>query len=186
MLYRNTRNKLAIDSISASGMKKEIIYTTLSMAKKATTTRCGPIRFWQFRSITQFSIRKIGQACLEAVKTNLLTPLGLRSLAPNEKDYKPRYDGDLRSRDAAYHQGTVWPWLLGPFIDAWLKVHLNDTQSVAGFLAAFEGHLQDGALGSIGEIFDAEPPYRQRGCVAQAWSVAEILRSYIKQKDAEK
>jgi len=122
---------------------------------------------------------------MEAVKANLLTPLGLRSLAPSEKDYKPRYDGDLRSRDAAYHQGTVWPWLLGPFIDAWLKVHPRDSQSVAGFLSAFDSHLQDGAIGSIGEIFDAEPPYNQRGCVAQAWSVAEILRSYIKQKDAE-
>jgi predicted glycogen debranching enzyme len=125
------------------------------------------------------------QRVLEVVKTNLLTPLGLRTLAPSDKDYKPRYDGDLRSRDAAYHQGTVWPWLLGPFIDAWLKVHPGDTKSVAGFLSVFDVHLQDGALGSIAEIFDAEPPYLQRGCVAQAWSVAEILRCFVKQKEAE-
>jgi predicted glycogen debranching enzyme len=121
---------------------------------------------------------------LRIVKQKLLTPLGLRSLGPDEKDYKPKYDGDLRSRDAAYHQGTVWPWLLGPFIDAWLRVYPDDTEAVGQFLDAFNSHLGDGALGSIGEIFDAEAPYLARGCVAQAWSVAEILRCYVKQKEA--
>jgi predicted glycogen debranching enzyme len=121
---------------------------------------------------------------LRVVKQKLLTPLGLRSLGPDEKDYKSKYDGDLRSRDAAYHQGTVWPWLLGPFIDAWLRVYPDDTEAVGQFLDAFEHHLGDGALGSIGEIFDAEAPYLARGCVAQAWSVAEILRCYVKQKEA--
>ena len=125
------------------------------------------------------------QPVLQKVKDKLLTPFGLRTLGPDEKDYKPRYDGDLRARDAAYHQGTVWPWLLGPFIDAWLKVHPGDISAISGFLSAFDGHLKDGAIGSIGEIFDAEPPFSPRGCVAQAWSVAEILRCFVKQKGAE-
>ena len=124
------------------------------------------------------------QPVLQVVKQKLLTPLGLRSLAPDEENYKPKYDGDLRSRDAAYHQGTVWPWLLGPFIDAWLRVYPDDTEAIAQFLGAFENHLGEGAIGSISEIFDAEPPYTARGCVAQAWSVAEILRCYLKQKEA--
>jgi predicted glycogen debranching enzyme len=111
----------------------------------------------------------------------LLTPVGLRSLAPGHPDYKSRYYGDLRSRDAAYHQGTVWGWLIGPFIDAWLKVYADDRASARRFLEGFEHHLEnEGAIGSLSEIFDAEAPYHQRGCVAQAWSVAETLRCWVK------
>ena len=73
----------------------------------------------------------------------LLTPVGLRSLAPEDPDYKPRYFGDLRARDAAYHQGTVWAWLIGPFVDAWLKVHPDDRQGARGFLEAFRPHLNE-------------------------------------------
>ena len=113
---------------------------------------------------------------LEIVRDELLTPFGLRTLSPKHPDYRARYYGDLRSRDAAYHQGTVWPWLLGPFIDAWQRAFPRDTGAAARFLAAFEGHLNDACVGSISEIFDAEPPYAPRGCVAQAWSVAEVLR----------
>jgi predicted glycogen debranching enzyme len=117
---------------------------------------------------------------LSTVKERLLTPVGLRSLAPGEKDYKPNYDGDLRSRDAAYHQGTVWAWLIGPFIDAWLKVHDGDLKTARAFLDGFKPHLRQGCVGSISEIFDAEPPFTPRGCCAQAWSVAEVLRSFVK------
>jgi len=117
---------------------------------------------------------------LRIVKEKLLTPFGLRTLAPGEKDYKPKYYGDLRSRDAAYHQGTVWPWLLGPFVDAWLKVHPDKTEEAASFLSEFEKHLNEQDMGSINEIFDAEPPYAARGCIAQAWSVAEVLRCFVK------
>jgi predicted glycogen debranching enzyme len=117
---------------------------------------------------------------LKVVVERLLTPMGLRTLAPGESDYKPRYDGDLRSRDAAYHQGTVWAWLVGPFIDAWLKVHPDQHASIADFLAGFANHLGEAGLGSISEIFDAEAPYTPRGCIAQAWSVAEVLRCWIK------
>jgi predicted glycogen debranching enzyme len=119
-------------------------------------------------------------AVLDAVKTRLLTPVGLRSLAPGHKDYKEKYYGDLRSRDAAYHQGTVWGWLIGPFVDAWLKVYPDDVAHARRFVLGFETHLNDGAIGSISEIFDAEAPYQQRGCVAQAWSVAEALRCWVK------
>ncbi len=122
---------------------------------------------------------------MRSVKENLLTPVGLRSLAPGEKDYKPRYNGDLRSRDAAYHQGTVWAWLIGPFIDAWLKVHPDDWAAAMEFLDGFKAHLKDECVGSISEIFDAEAPFHARGCCAQAWSVAEVLRAYMKAKTHE-
>ncbi len=119
-------------------------------------------------------------AVLQVVKDRLLTPVGLRSLAPGEKNFKPKYDGDLRSRDAAYHQGTVWAWLIGPFVDAWLKVHPDDLETARGFLDGFKPHLREACAGSISEIFDAEPPFTPRGCCAQAWSVAEVLRSVVK------
>jgi predicted glycogen debranching enzyme len=117
------------------------------------------------------------QPVLSVVRERLLTPVGLRSLAPGHPDYKPTYYGDLRSRDAAYHQGTVWAWLIGPLVDAWLKVHPGDRDGVRRMLTGFDSHLNDACVGSISEIFDAEAPFVARGCVAQAWSVAEVLRS---------
>ncbi len=117
---------------------------------------------------------------MKVVEERLLTPVGLRSLAPGEKDFKARYDGDLRSRDAAYHQGTVWAWLIGPFIDAWLKLHPDDAKKARAFLRGFNQHLDEQCVGSISEIFDAEPPFTPRGCCAQAWSVAEVLRCTVK------
>lgn len=119
---------------------------------------------------------------LETVRAKLLTPLGLRSLAPGEPDYKPGYYGDLRSRDAAYHQGTVWAWLIGPYVDAWLRVHPGDVEGVRDILAGFEAHLGEAGMGTISEIFDAEPPFHPRGCIAQAWSVAEVLRGLAGRK----
>jgi len=86
----------------------------------------------------------------------------------------------LRSRDAAYHQGTVWSWLIGPFIDAWLRVHPGELQKANCFLQGFNAHLGEACVGSISEIFDAEPPYTPRGCIAQAWGVAEVLRCWVK------
>jgi predicted glycogen debranching enzyme len=117
---------------------------------------------------------------VEVVRQRLLTPLGLRSLAPGETHYKSQYFGDLRSRDAAYHQGTVWAWLIGPFIDAWLKVHPDDRAGARRFLEGFPPHLGDACIGSISEIFDGQAPYTSRGCIAQAWSVAEVLRAWLK------
>jgi predicted glycogen debranching enzyme len=119
-------------------------------------------------------------AVVEVCERELLTPVGLRSLSPDNKDFKPKYDGDLRSRDAAYHQGTVWSWLIGPFIDAWLRVHPGEFDKANSFLQGFNAHLGEGCIGSISEIFDAEPPYTPRGCIAQAWGVAEVLRCWVK------
>ena len=124
--------------------------------------------------------RERWEPVLHTVRDRLLTPVGLRTLAPDHPDYKPRYDGDLRSRDAAYHQGTVWAWLIGPFVDAWLRVHPGDKAGARGFLAGFVPHLGEACLGQISEIFDAEEPWAPRGCVAQAWSVAEVLRAWVK------
>jgi predicted glycogen debranching enzyme len=117
---------------------------------------------------------------LRAVRDALVTPVGLRSLAPGHPDYKARYFGDLRARDAAYHQGTVWAWLIGPFIDAWLKAFPGDRAGAAALLDGFRGHLGEACVGSVSEVFDAEPPFTPRGCVAQAWSVAEVLRCLVK------
>jgi predicted glycogen debranching enzyme len=117
---------------------------------------------------------------LDVVERTLVTPVGLRSLAPGHPDYQAKYFGDLQARDASYHQGTVWAWLIGPFIDAWLKVHPGETATARRFLAGFEPHLDAACVGSISEIFDAAPPFTPRGCFAQAWSVAEVLRAWIK------
>ena len=117
---------------------------------------------------------------MSCVECELLTPVGLRSLSPHDKDFKAKYFGSLRDRDAAYHQGTVWPWLIGPYIDAWLKLHPENLDEAHNLLGAFDKRLMNNTVGSIGEIFDAEPPYTHRGCVAQAWSVAEVLRSLVK------
>jgi predicted glycogen debranching enzyme len=117
---------------------------------------------------------------VQIARDRLVTPVGLRSLAPGHPDYKPKYYGDLRSRDAAYHQGTVWAWLIGPFVDAWLKVYPDDREGARRLLDGFSEHLNEACVGSISEIFDADPPFVPRGCVAQAWSVAEVLRCLVK------
>jgi predicted glycogen debranching enzyme len=117
---------------------------------------------------------------MDVVEKKLLTPLGLRSLSPDDPEYKPIYSGDLRSRDGAYHQGTVWAWLIGPFVDAWLKLHPGDKRGARRFLERFPEHMGDNGLGSIGEVFDAREPHMAGGCIAQAWSVAEVLRCWVK------
>jgi predicted glycogen debranching enzyme len=120
------------------------------------------------------------QPVVDVVQRRLLTPVGLRSLDPSHPDYRPVYSGDLRSRDGAYHQGTVWAWLIGAFVDAWLKTHPTRAHDARALLEGLIAHLDDACVGSVSEIFDAESPYTPRGCVAQAWSVAELLRCWIK------
>jgi glycogen debranching enzyme len=120
----------------------------------------------------------------DIVRDRLLTPFGLRSLAPGHADYRPQYYGDLRARDAAYHQGTVWAWLIGPMVDAWLRVLPEDIASARKALEAFDEHLSMAGVGTVSEIFDAEKPYLPRGCIAQAWSVAEVLRAWLLTREA--
>jgi predicted glycogen debranching enzyme len=113
---------------------------------------------------------------LERTQAELLTPVGLRSLAPGSPGYVGRYFGDLSTRDGGYHQGTVWAWLIGPFVDAWLKVHPEQFDQASSFLEGFSRHLSAGGIGMVSEVFDAEQPYTPRACISQAWSVAEVLR----------
>jgi predicted glycogen debranching enzyme len=112
---------------------------------------------------------------LDRVTAKLLTPYGLRTLSPDDPRYQSVYQGDQRARDAAYHMGLVWPWLLGPFLDAHLRLY-RDRATVRRMIEPFEAHVRDAGLGTISEIFEADPPHRPVGCIAQAWSVAEILR----------
>ena len=116
-------------------------------------------------------------AVFEKVRAELLTPFGLRSLEPGDPDYCASYHGNLRMRDAAYHQGTVWPWLLGAFIDAALRIH-GDPAAARALLAEFPAQLHVAGLGTISEVFDGQRPHTPHGCIAQAWSVAEVLRCW--------
>ncbi len=117
---------------------------------------------------------------LQTVQRELLTPVGLRSLSQDHPDYKQKYFGNLLARDAAYHQGTIWAWLIGPFIDAWLKLYPDRLEEARGFLSGFHSHLDEDGVGQISEVFDADAPFLARGCIAQAWSVAEVLRVLAK------
>jgi predicted glycogen debranching enzyme len=117
---------------------------------------------------------------VDTVEAKLLTPLGLRSLERGDAAYISRYQGDLRARDAAYHQGTVWPWLAGPFVEAWVRVRGSTPEAKRlareRFLAPLREHLGHAGLGHVSEIADGDPPHAPRGCPFQAWSLAELLR----------
>jgi predicted glycogen debranching enzyme len=116
------------------------------------------------------------KAVVDIVERALLTPLGLRSLAPEDPRYIGQHTGDRWQRDASYHQGTVWSWLIGPFIDAHLRVY-KDKHRARQLLQGLLQHLDaEPGIGTISEVFDGDPPHRPRGCIAQAWSVAEVLR----------
>jgi predicted glycogen debranching enzyme len=124
--------------------------------------------------------RERAKRVVASVERDLLTPFGLRSLAPSDSHYRPVYGGDSYSRDTAYHQGTVWAWLMGPFITAYVKVNNRTKKSRQvgqTLLEGFREHLNEAGLGTVSEIFDAEAPHRPGGCIAQAWSVAELLRA---------
>ncbi len=119
---------------------------------------------------------------LRLVEEQLLTPVGLRTLSPHDPRYRARYEGGVEERDGAYHQGTVWPFLLGPFVTAWVKVYgTSETvrTQARGFLKGIEAHVNEACLGQVSEIFDGDPPHTARGCCAQAWSVAEPLRALM-------
>lgn len=126
----------------------------------------SPLKEYQQKAVVNLCVRE------------LLTSYGLRSLTDSEPAYASQYQGDPRQRDSAYHQGTVWAWLTGPFVDAHYRVY-RDAEKALSFLEPFRLHLNESCLGQIGKIFDADPPFTARGCFAQAWSVAEILRVWL-------
>jgi glycogen debranching enzyme len=119
---------------------------------------------------------------VEVVQKKLLTPYGLRTLNVEDSRYHSQYTGPQPQRDQAYHQGTVWPFLIGPFVEAYLKVNDFSRKSkrrAGEFIQPLLLHLtEDACLGQVGEIFDGDPPHRPKGCIAQAWSVAELIRAY--------
>ncbi len=124
------------------------------------------------------------KAIVDVCARHLVTSHGLRSLAPDHPQYVGRYRGDQRSRDGAYHQGTGWGWLLGPFVTAHLKVYRNPVQA-RSFLEPMARHLETHGLGTLSEIFDGDPPFTPRGCIAQAWTVAEVLRAWVETVSVE-
>jgi predicted glycogen debranching enzyme len=123
---------------------------------------------------------EMARSVLTLVEDRLLTPLGLRTLDRADPDYRGRYEGGVAARDGAYHQGTVWPWLLGPFVEAWLRQRGNTpaarAQAEARFLPPLRAHLHEAGLGSVSEIVDGDAPHTPRGCPFQAWSIGEMLR----------
>jgi glycogen debranching enzyme len=126
-----------------------------------------------FRLITGEKARSV----LHRVESELYCEMGLRSLTASDTRYIPVYTGDPVHRDAAYHQGSVWSWLLGPYVDAVIHVRgVEGLDQARQIIRAFSPHLNEACIGSVSEIFDGDPPHRPRGCIAQAWGVAEILR----------
>ncbi|HLV79294.1 MAG TPA: amylo-alpha-1,6-glucosidase, partial [Chthonomonadaceae bacterium] len=117
------------------------------------------------------------KAVVQTVEEELLTPFGLRTLSPHDPAYRPHYGGSPAERDGAYHQGTVWPWLLGPFVAAHYRLY-RDADRARAYLQPLQAHLQEAGIGTISEIFEGDPPHAPNGCIAQAWSVAEILRAW--------
>jgi glycogen debranching enzyme len=118
---------------------------------------------------------------LTRVESDLWTPYGLRSLSPQDPAYQPRFAGGPYERDRAYHQGTVWAWLIGPYVEAYLRVHdfsAAARQTMRRSLGRLIAHLDEAGLESVNEVFDGDPPHRPGGCPAQAWSVAELLRAW--------
>ncbi len=120
------------------------------------------------------------RAVVDAVEADLLTPIGLRTLSPSDPAYRPHYRGTPLERDAAYHQGTVWPWLMGPFVEAWLRVHgdtpATRTTARTRFLAPLLAHLTEAGLGHVSEVADGDAPHTPGGCPFQAWSLGELIR----------
>jgi glycogen debranching enzyme len=149
--------------------------------------RDGSIRPNQIFAVSLFHKLLAGgraKSVVETVERHLLTPYGLRTLAPSDPQYRGRYEGNPESRDRAYHQGTVWPWLFGPFIEAYLHVNGNtrDARTQAWqWLAGPRRYIEDEGAGQFPEVFDGDAPHRPGGCIAQAWSVAELLRIAVEQ-----
>jgi predicted glycogen debranching enzyme len=146
----------------------------------AVDTACRPNQLFAISLDHPVLDEQHWSSVVAAAERHLLTPVGLRSLAPDHPEYQPIYGGDLRSRDGAYHQGTVWGWLIAPFVDAWLKVHPGEHEQARQFLTGFEEHMNEAGIGTISEVFHGREPHTAGGCIAQAWSVAEALRCWLR------
>ena len=152
-----------------------------------------PNQLYAVSLVDELVPRDRAQGILRLIEDRLLTPVGLRTLSPTDSRYRGRYEGGVVERDGAYHQGTVWPFLLGPFVTAWIKVHgkkPSPLKQARAFLDGIGAHLKEACLGQVSEVFDGDAPHCPRGCYAQAWSVAEPLRALIEdlgvQPDAQK
>jgi predicted glycogen debranching enzyme len=152
-----------------------------------------PNQLYAISLVDELVPRNRAKQILRLVEDQLLTPVGLRTLSPTDSRYRGRYEGGVLERDGAYHQGTVWPFLLGPFVTAWIKVHgkkPSTLKQARSFLDGIGAHLKEACLGQVSEIFDGDAPHCPRGCYAQAWSVAESLRALIEdlgvQSEAQK
>ena len=177
--YELSRSALA-RAWRVSGIPKSNFVLTSSIpaqALMARTPRCGPIRFLRCRCRKLLLPLEQQRAIVDVCARELLTSFGLRSLAQNEAGYRGHYAGNPEERDAAYHQGTVWGWLLGPFALAHLRVY-QDAGTAMSFLEPMFGHIRDAGLGTASEIFDGDAPFTPNGCIAQAWTVGEILRAW--------
>ncbi len=153
-------------------------------------SRDGSVRPNQVLAVSLFHSMLSGEkakAVVAVVERDLLTPYGLRSLAPSDGKYRSRYEGDPHSRDSAYHQGTVWPWLMGPFLTAYLKVNARSAKArkqAAEWLTEMQRFIQDEGVGQIPEVFDGDAPHRPGGCLAQAWNIGELLRLSVEEIQA--
>jgi predicted glycogen debranching enzyme len=156
---------------------EQCLYDVVNGAEKDASVR--PNQIFAVSLTHSMVAAEQARKIVDKVEAELLTPVGLRSLSPSDHRYVPVYIGSPHDRDASYHQGTVWGWLIGGYVDAYRRVHSDDADldmAVRGILAGFGSHLTEGLVGQIAEIFDADPPHTSRGCGAQAWSVAELLR----------
>ncbi|HJN38929.1 MAG TPA: amylo-alpha-1,6-glucosidase, partial [Chloroflexota bacterium] len=125
---------------------------------------------------------EIARSIVSRVREELLTEFGLRTLSVQHPDYAARYEGGPLERDSGYHQGTVWPWPIGAYVDAHLHA-FGSADGLEGVLDGLLGSLDTASLGSISEVYDGDTPHRPDGCVAQGWSVAEVLRAYVRLRD---
>jgi predicted glycogen debranching enzyme len=160
--------------------EKSCLYDFIDVGYKDPHVRPNQI-FAVFLPFGPLDLKK-SKGVVSIVKEKLLTPYGLRSLEKGDPSYRGVYRGNVMQRDSAYHQGTVWSWLIGPFITSYLKVseHPSDREMAKDFLTKLMGdHLKSAGLGSVSEIFDGDEPHAPRGCISQAWSVAEVLRLYV-------
>jgi predicted glycogen debranching enzyme len=173
----------AHDSFNRSFWNEETgcLYDVLNGAERDASIRPNQIFAVSLPNSMVSSER--AESILRVVERELLTPRGLRTLSPNDSRYIGNYEGDPRRRDGAYHQGTVWPWLMGAYITAYVKTHgqIAGREVAAEWLKNFSDHLNEACLGQFSEIFDGDAPHAPRGCVAQAWSVAELLRAAVEE-----